>query len=83
MSSERANAGRTPIVIELIGGALAIFGLLWITCFVVSQGNNPVAGAGTANLVAGLALLATGALMLLRGEALRRQVLRRHHTRGE
>ena len=80
--SERANAGRAPIVIELIGGALAIFGLLWITCFYVSGGNNPVAGAGTANLIAGLALLATGALMVLRGEVLRRHRHRYRH-RGE
>jgi len=82
MISERANVGRAPIVIELIGGALAIFGLLWIICFFVSGGNNPVAGAATGNLIAGLALLATGALMVLRGEVLRR---RRHpeRQRGE
>ena len=76
MMSEGANAGRAPIVIELIGGALAIFGLLWITCFFVSDGNNPVAGAATGNLIAGLALLITGAIMVLRGE-----VLRRHRRR--
>ena len=58
---------RIRAVIIAIGSALALFGALWLTCSLVAGLRFPVAGYGAWNLVAGLLLMATGALLIVRG----------------
>ena len=55
----------------IIGSALAIFGVLWCTCSLVSALQFPVAGYGAWNLVAGIALVAVGLAVVARGWSVR------------
>lgn len=63
---------RWALIIVLIGAALGIFGALWTTCALVSALAFPVAGYGAWNLTAGIALLAVGVVLVLRGRWLAR-----------
>lgn len=61
---------RSSLILLLIGAALAIFGVLWSTCALVSGSAFPVEGYSAWNLAAGIALAVTGGAMVLRGRSI-------------
>ena len=70
--SRTSNSARVLIA----GGAgVAIFGLLWATCNVVSGGRFPIREIGVGNLWLALALVVVGVVLIITG-ATRPRVLR-------
>jgi len=61
------NTAPFPVTVALCGAALAVFGALWLTCWIVSGFRFPVEGYGVWNALAAIGLITTGGAMVARG----------------